>query len=82
MISFAYDLDHYMNKERGFYYDIQDVFPGPVCTTFETMLVELSKGLNGSDMNKEHYERVRQLFFDYDDELNSQRVADLVHSLG
>jgi len=82
IISFAYDLDNYMNEERGFYYDIHEVFPGPVCTEFETMLTELSRGLSGSEIDKAHYERVRTLFFDYDDELNSQRVAELVHSLG
>lgn len=82
VISFAYDLESYMNEERGFYYDIHEVFPGPVCTTFETMLIELSNGLSGTNIDKAHYERVRSQFFDFDDELNSQRVVELVHSLG
>lgn len=81
VISFAYDLESYMNEERGFYYDIHEVFPGPVCTEFDTMLAELSRGLSGSKIDSDHYERVRTLFFDFDDQLNSQRVVELVHSL-
>ena len=82
VISFAYDLNNYMNEERGFYYDIHEVFPGSVCTEFNSMLIELSHGLNSGVIDKDHYERVRSLFFDYDDQLNSQRVVELVHSLG
>ena len=33
-ISFAYDHDSYPGIERGAFYDLDFVFPGPVCRTF------------------------------------------------
>lgn len=37
MIFFAYDLDDYFDW-RGFYYDYNEMTPGPVCTTNEQMI--------------------------------------------
>ena len=36
MIFFAYDIDEYYDW-RGFYYDYDDLTPGPVCKTNEEM---------------------------------------------
>src|SRR5690606_19403355 len=33
-VSFAYDLEHYAGTERGLFYDLEHVFPGPVCRDF------------------------------------------------
>jgi CDP-glycerol glycerophosphotransferase (TagB/SpsB family) len=82
VVSFAYDLESYMEKERGFYYDIHDAFPGDICTNFDAMLGSLSGALNLGIEDKEKYERVRHMFFDFDDQLNSQRVAEFVYNLG
>jgi CDP-glycerol glycerophosphotransferase (TagB/SpsB family) len=82
VISFAYDLESYIKRERGLYYDIYDVFPGDICTDFDTMLDALSDSLNMGVKDLEKYENVRNMFFDFDDQLNSQRVAELVYSLG
>jgi CDP-glycerol glycerophosphotransferase (TagB/SpsB family) len=82
VISFAYDLESYMEKERGFYYDINDVFPGAISTNFDAMLGSLSDALSLGIEDKEKYERVRHMFFDFDDQLNSQRVAEFVYNLG
>jgi CDP-glycerol glycerophosphotransferase (TagB/SpsB family)/glycosyltransferase involved in cell wall biosynthesis len=82
VISFAYDLDSYMQRERGFYYDIYTAFPGDICTDFDNMLESLSVALNSGVKDVAKYERVRHMFFDFDDQLNSQRVAELVYNLG
>lgn len=82
VISFAYDLENYMKRERGFYYDIHDAFPGAICTEFNGMLESLSEALDKGVEDVEKYEQVRHTFFDFDDQLNSQRVAELVYSLG
>src|SRR5690606_5506502 len=34
VVSFAYDHDHYAGSERGLFYDLEHVFPGPVCRDF------------------------------------------------
>lgn len=82
IVSFAYDLENYMERERGFYYGIDDVFPGAICTDFKNMLVCLEEAMNSGVKDLEKYERVRQVFFEFDDQLSSQRVAELVYNLG
>lgn len=42
MIFFAYDLEHYLN-ERGFYYPVTEMMPGPVCRTTEEVAEALRK---------------------------------------
>ena len=37
VISFAYDLDRYSTEERGLFYDLDDVLPGPVCRDFDAL---------------------------------------------
>jgi hypothetical protein len=66
------------------YKDVRDsdVFPGAICTDFDSMLVSLFDALNTGVKDVEKYERVRHMFFDFDDQLNSQRVAELVYNLG
>lgn len=36
-VSFAHDLDRYQQLERGTFYDIDHVFPGPVCRNFSQL---------------------------------------------
>jgi CDP-ribitol ribitolphosphotransferase len=44
MVFFAYDMEHYLD-ERGFYYPVSDMMPGPVCrTTQEVIHVLQEKG--------------------------------------
>ena len=38
MLFYAYDLDNYKNKLRGFYFDLLEEAPGPVCTTTEELI--------------------------------------------
>ena len=82
VISFAYDLDRYASEERGLFYDLDDVLPGPVCRTFE----ELTAALNGvfepvTPDQREDYEWRRSLFFDHLDDGASWRVVARVKSL-
>lgn len=81
-VSFAYDLDSYLALERGAFYDLEEVFPGPVCRTFE----ELRRALENlfetpSPKDMEALKWKRQLFFDHVDDQNSARVALRVKEL-
>ena len=81
-VSFAYDLKSYVNVERGSFYDLEFVFPGPVCQSF----AELVAALEGLFMPMSAADKVlldwkRRLFFDHVDDRSSQRVADQVRKL-
>ncbi len=76
VVSFAYDLDRYANRERGLFYDLEQVLPGPVCRSFE----ELATALDGLFWEpvvllRRRYDRRREIFFDICDDANAWRVV-------
>ncbi|MCL3837903.1 CDP-glycerol glycerophosphotransferase family protein [Aeromicrobium duanguangcaii] len=80
--SFAYDLDRYSQQERGLFYDLHQVLPGPVCETFD----DLAEALDGffdplSPEQEEDYAWRRRLFFDHVDDRAAARVVARVKSL-
>ena len=81
-ISFAYDYEHYLQKQRGFFFDFKKVFPGPICKDFDALLQaleETKKTLCEKEQAK--ITSLQKLFFKYLDEGNALRVADRVREL-
>lgn len=81
-VSFAYDYESYAQVERGSFYDLEFVFPGPVCHDFE----ELKSGLEGLFQPPSQAEQIlrewkRRLFFDHVDDRSSQRLVARVKEL-
>ncbi|MBW3550710.1 MAG: CDP-glycerol glycerophosphotransferase family protein [Proteobacteria bacterium] len=81
-ISFAYDYDLYRSIERGAFYDLDFIFPGPVCYSF----AQLSQALESlfeprSQVQTATLEWKRRMFFDHLDDGSSARVADRVKQL-
>ena len=79
-ISFAYDFEHYAGTERGLFYDLDHVFPGPVCRDFASFSDALSDVFVSAPGQAEAELRHRT-FFDYDDDGNARRVAHRVRGL-
>jgi CDP-glycerol glycerophosphotransferase (TagB/SpsB family) len=81
MISFAYDYDSYINKERGFFYDMSTVFPGPICKDFESVIKSLDSQLRGIDRHDDQqYQNAKDIFFEFNDAFNAKRVVAQVKS--
>ena len=82
VISFAYDYEHYANTERGLFYDLEHVFPGPVCRNFDE-LADALEGVVAADANTPDGVQAlkRKVFFDYIDDVNAWRVASRVKAL-
>ncbi|NLF76220.1 MAG: hypothetical protein GX573_11020, partial [Chloroflexi bacterium] len=81
-VSFAYDLDRYVGVERGAFYDLGDVFPGPVCRNFEQLVAALEALFRPLDaMRAAELEWKRRLFFDHLDDRNAARVVERVKQL-
>jgi CDP-glycerol glycerophosphotransferase (TagB/SpsB family) len=76
VISFAYDYDDYASKERGLFYDLEKVLPGPVCRTFDELAEALERSfVEPSAEEREVYEWKRRIFFDHLDDGASARVV-------
>lgn len=81
-VSFAYDIERYASLERGTFYDLDQVFPGPVCTGFgqlKAALVGLFEPL--SEVQKARKEWLLRFFFDWLDAGSSARVVERVRRL-
>ena len=80
VISFAYDYEHYANTERGLFYDLEHVFPGPVCRDFGQLATALERALSGPTADPGRAWRM-QFFFDHVDDGSAGRVVDRVKAL-
>jgi len=82
VISFAYDLEHYRSKQNGLLYDMDMVFPGPVVTDFEALMLALEKELvEGIQVSCERYQICKKFFFNHLDDQNAQRVVERLRML-
>ncbi|MFF5634847.1 CDP-glycerol glycerophosphotransferase family protein [Streptomyces sp. NPDC012825] len=78
MLFFTYDLEHYRDKLRGFYFDFENDAPGPLIGTSDE-LVEAIRGIDEVEVEyREKYEKFHHLFCDLDDGHASARLADLM----
>lgn len=82
VLSFAYDREHYMNAQRGFVYDLEQISPLPICETFDTLASLVSSLLAGpSVITSSTYKSVQRIFFERLDGENGRRVVDCIASL-
>lgn len=82
MISFAYDSDNYVTAERGLFYDMGHVFPGPVCHDFTQFMDALENLFQvRTPLQEAGNMWKRDLFFDHLDDDNAWRVAKKVKQL-
>jgi CDP-glycerol glycerophosphotransferase (TagB/SpsB family) len=77
-VSFAYDYEFYL-LERGGFYDLDLIFPGPICKNFAELQGALQQLFNAQ--MDESYRFKRRLFFDHVDDNNSARVAEKIRDL-
>jgi CDP-glycerol glycerophosphotransferase len=78
MVFFTYDLEHYRDDVRGFYFDFVAEAPGPVVATTEELVAEL-RDLEGVSRRFEAaYERFHDRFCALEDGRAAARVVDAV----
>ena len=82
VLSFAYDLDRYHNQERGLFYELSEVLPGPLCRTFDELAESLDRVFEEpTPEQREDYEWKRRLFFAHLDDQNAHRLVQRVRGL-
>jgi CDP-glycerol glycerophosphotransferase (TagB/SpsB family) len=78
MLFFTYDLAYFRDELRGFYFDMEDVAPGPLLST-STELVEAIADLDAvAAAHAERYARFRATFSHLEDGHATERVLDLL----
>lgn len=80
-ISFAYDLEHYSQKERGTFYDLESVFPGEVCDTFEALMAALRSAAASGFAAAPELRAKRDMILSFTDDRNAERVVQRLRSL-
>lgn len=77
IVFFAYDLDNYLNNERGFYLDYRNDLPGPIVYDSDELIRVISEGIDTS--NLQAFSRTQ---FDEIDGEASKRVVDFALNKG
>lgn len=81
-VSFAYDYHRYLEIERGSFYDLDFVFPGPVCRDFSEFADALENVFAPlSAVDAASLEWKRRMFFDYLDDQSAARLVTRVKQL-
>ncbi|WP_432544657.1 CDP-glycerol glycerophosphotransferase family protein [Kineococcus sp. SYSU DK002] len=78
IVSFAYDLAHYRDVVRGFYFDLPEIAPGPVLETCEEVLDALADLDALRARSAQRYDAFRARFCHAEDGHAADRVLDLV----
>ncbi|GAA4347179.1 CDP-glycerol glycerophosphotransferase family protein [Angustibacter luteus] len=78
IVFFTYDLEHYRDEVRGFYFDPRPDAPGPMLRTSAEVLTALGDLDLLRHRWSEPYARFRERYCAHEDGLAAQRVADLV----
>jgi CDP-glycerol glycerophosphotransferase len=77
---YTYDLEHYRDRLRGFYFDFEAEAPGPLLRTPEEVAAALGRLEELGDEYADSYEAFRARFCHWDDGRASVRVVDAMLS--
>ncbi len=79
VISFAYDLESYATSERGLYFELKEVFPGYICGNVNELLDSIENSLRGGGFDfTEKYKKVKDVFHQFKDGMNTKRLFDKI----
>ncbi len=76
ILFFTYDLDHYRDTLRGFYFDFQSSAPGPLVYTSQDLVTSIREIDGIQETYAERYRWFQNEFCDLDDGYASARLAD------
>ena len=71
-------LIRYRDQLRGFYFDLEEVAPGPLVRTSEELVDAIADIDRVSQRHAERYARFQELFTHLEDGAATRRVLDLI----
>jgi CDP-glycerol glycerophosphotransferase (TagB/SpsB family) len=77
VLLFTYDLADYRDRLRGFYFDLEEIAPGPLLTTSDEVLSALGDLEAVAAAHADRLAAFRRTFCPYDDGHATDRVLDL-----
>ena len=78
LLFFTYDLEHYRDDLRGFYFDLAEVAPGPLVQTSAELVTAIGDVEAITAANVDRYARFRDTFCSLEDGSATDRVLDLL----
>jgi CDP-glycerol glycerophosphotransferase len=78
MLFHTYDLEHYRDTLRGFYFDFEKQAPGPLIADGAELIAALRDPAAATAGHEEAYAAFRQVFCDLDDANAAATVADRI----
>ena len=78
MLFYVYDLEHYRDEVRGFYFDFEAEAPGPLLRSTDAVIAALGDLENVAATHAPAYERFRERFCHLEDGQAARRAADLL----
>jgi len=82
VLLYTYDLEHYRDDLRGFYFDLADVAPGPLVRTSAELIEAIADVDVAASEHAERYARFRDTFCTLEDGHATERALDLLFSPG
>ena len=82
MVFYTYDLEHYRDDVRGFYFDLAEVAPGPLVRTSSELVEAIADTAVAASEPADRYARFRDTFCSLDDGHATDRVLDLLFPPG
>lgn len=78
IIHFAYDYEYYKNKDRGLYYDIEDVACGSVATNHDELLAAIKDNICNPDLEQMRRKKNRNKFIEYESSDSCKIIMDYI----
>jgi CDP-glycerol glycerophosphotransferase len=82
MVFYTYDLEHYRDDVRGFYFDLEEVAPGPLVRTSEELIEAIADRDVAASEPADRYARFQRTFCPLEDGHATDRVLDLLFPPG
>lgn len=79
IIFFPYDMDSYVEQEKGFYYDYDKFTPGPKCMNWESVVNEIFTFIEGNDSYKLMRHEICSEVHAYKDGAYCERVYNFIN---
>jgi CDP-glycerol glycerophosphotransferase len=76
IVFYAYDLDDYRDRLRGFYFPLEPEAPGPIVTTEDALIAALTDLPGVAAAHIDRYERFRARYCHLEDGHATERVLD------
>jgi len=78
IIHFLYDYDYYRTKDRGLYYDKEEVLAGEEATDQEQLIQAIKKNMEHPELYSERRKMIRDTYLEYD---SAQSCENLYHEI-